>query len=102
MALIPRRIPAAAIRSATASHFGISPEDIVNRTRREGHVYPRKIALCLARALTGRSYPQIGRDMGTRHWATVIHSVQEIRSLYHDPKVMADLRAICAKLGEEQ
>jgi chromosomal replication initiator protein len=58
------------------------------------------IALCLARGLTRRSYPQIGRDMGSRDHATVMHSVREIRRRYHDPAVMADLTAICAKLGE--
>jgi chromosomal replication initiation ATPase DnaA len=54
----------------------------------------------IARRVVRRTYPQIAQYMGSRHHTTVMHAEREIHARLHDPAVMADLTAICAKLGE--
>jgi chromosomal replication initiator protein len=44
-------------------------------------VRPRQIAMYLAKALTPRSLPEIGRRFGGRDHTTVLHAVRKIESL---------------------
>jgi len=41
-------------------------------------VYPRQIAMYLAKSLTEASLPEIGRQFGGKHHTTVLHSVEKI------------------------
>jgi chromosomal replication initiator protein len=60
-------------------------------------VYPRQIAMYLAKQLTEASLPEIGRQFGGKHHTTVLHSVEKITELRKSDK---DLNRLLNKLTE--
>jgi chromosomal replication initiator protein len=63
-----------AIQTATCRHFGLSAEELVSSRRSPRIVWPRHIAIYLARELTDQSLPAIGRAFGGRDHTTVLHA----------------------------
>ena len=60
---------------------------------------PRQIAMYLAKKLTPRSLPEIGRVFGGRDHSTVIHAVRTIEAMRLDnPEMDADIRTIQRQL----
>jgi chromosomal replication initiator protein len=60
-------------------------------------VYPRQIAMYLAKQLTEASLPEIGRQFGGKHHTTVLHSIDKIETLRKADK---DLNRLLNKLSE--
>jgi len=73
-----------AIRQHVCEHFYLremrDPELIV-RTHRRTYVLPRQIAMYIARQLTVASLQEIGREFGSRHYTTVLHSIRKIEEI---------------------
>lgn len=67
------------IVGAVSHAFGVSPADIVGKSRLRKHVVPRKVAVRLLRdrqIITGKlSLPDIGRIVGDRDHSTIKHSL---------------------------
>ena len=61
-------------------------------------VYPRQIAMYLAKHMTEASLPEIGRQFGGKHHTTVLHSVEKIEELRKTDK---DLNRLVNKLTEQ-
>ena len=61
-------------------------------------VYPRQIAMYLAKHMTEASLPEIGRQFGGKHHTTVLHSVEKIEELRKNDK---DLNRLLNKLTEQ-
>ena len=61
-------------------------------------VYPRQIAMYLAKHLTEASLPEIGRQFGGKHHTTVLHSVDKIEQVRKNDK---DLNRLLNKLTEQ-
>lgn len=88
------------IKSAVASHFNVTRIDLVSERRTVSVVLPRQIAMYLAKTMTGRSLPEIGRRFGGRDHTTVLHSVRKVDALEkRDPAVAAALVTIKASMG---
>jgi chromosomal replication initiator protein len=64
----------AAIQAATCQHFGLSPQELVSFSRSPRVLWPRQVAIYLARELTNESLPAIGRHFGGRDHTTVLHA----------------------------
>jgi chromosomal replication initiator protein len=62
------------IKAATCKQFGISPEELVSSRRTARLVWPRQVAMYLAREITQESLPAIGREFGGRDHTTVLHA----------------------------
>jgi len=69
------------IQRATAKQFGISMEEMLSKRRARAIARPRQVAMYLAKMLTTRSLPDIGRRFGGRDHTTVIHAVKRIDQL---------------------
>lgn len=76
----PKKITMRAIINECSKYFGVSSADIVGNSRLRHIVYPRQVAMYLARELTDVSLPKIGDDFGGRDHTTVMHSVNKISS----------------------
>lgn len=63
---------------AVCRHFEITPTQIKSSRRTKDVVYPRQVALCLARRHTTRSLPEIGRHFGYRDHTTVLYGARKI------------------------
>jgi chromosomal replication initiator protein len=66
------------ILRVTAQHFGIDPEDLRSKGRRQELVIARQVAMYLIRELTTHSFPEIGQFFGGRDHSTVMYAVQKI------------------------
>jgi chromosomal replication initiator protein len=77
----PRRVKIEDIQRAVARHFNVSRADMLSSRRTANVVRPRQIAMYLAKTLTLRSLPEIGRRFGGRDHTTVLHAVRKIEGL---------------------
>ncbi len=78
----------AAIVDATAAQFGVGAESVLARDRRPTVTRARKVAMYLARELTGQSFPEIGRGFGDRDHSTVLHAVRSVSTqVTRDPEL---------------
>jgi chromosomal replication initiator protein len=62
------------IKAAACQQFGVSPEELISPARGARLVWPRQVAMYLARELTKESLPAIGREFGGRDNTTVLHA----------------------------
>jgi chromosomal replication initiator protein len=96
-----KRITVDDIQKATAEHFGMKQADLLSERRTRAVARPRQAAMYLAKQLTTRSLPDIGRRFGGRDHTTVLHAVRRIEELKAtDPALAADLETITRKLRD--
>jgi len=76
-----RRVTVDEIQKTVARRFNVKVADIVSKRRTQSVVRPRHVAMYLAKTLTTRSLPDIGRRFGKRDHSTVIHAVRKISDL---------------------
>jgi len=94
-----KRVTVDDIQKATAEHFGLKQVDLVSERRNRAIARPRQAAMWLAKQLTTRSLPDIGRRFGGRDHTTVLHAVRRIEELKaQDPQLSRDLDALVRKL----
>ena len=77
----PKRVKIEDIQKLVANHFNVSRADILSSRRTANVVRPRQIAMYLAKIMTLRSLPEIGRRFGGRDHTTVLHAVRKIEGL---------------------
>jgi len=84
-----------AIQDAVCAHFGLTRETLLSRSRAERVVWPRQVAMYLAKELTEHSLPSIGREFGGRDHTTVMHACRRVAvQIGATPRAYADLDAI--------
>jgi len=76
-----RRVTIDEIQKAVSTHFALKPVDLISARRAVVVARPRQIAMYLAKRLTTRSLPELGRKFGGRDHSTVIHAVRRIEEL---------------------
>jgi chromosomal replication initiator protein len=76
-----RRITIDEIQRAVCAQFDVKQLDLISERRAVAIARPRQIAMYLAKRLTTRSLPEIGRKFGNRDHSTVIHAVRRIEEL---------------------
>jgi chromosomal replication initiator protein len=76
-----RRVKIEDIQKIVAKHYNVSRADILSARRTANVVRPRQVAMYLAKLLTLRSLPEIGRRFGNRDHTTVLHAVRKIDGL---------------------
>jgi chromosomal replication initiator protein len=77
----PKKVKIEDIQRLVANHYNVSKADILSARRTATVVRPRQIAMYLAKTLTLRSLPEIGRRFGGRDHTTVLHAVRKIEDL---------------------
>jgi chromosomal replication initiator protein len=87
-----RRITIDEIQRQVAAHFNIRLADMASARRSRSIARPRQIAMYLAKQLTPRSLPEIGRKFGGRDHTTVMHAVRVIEDMrQNDPAFGEDV-----------
>ncbi|MHA1158045.1 MAG: chromosomal replication initiator protein DnaA [Alphaproteobacteria bacterium] len=86
----PRRVKIEDIQRVVARHFNVSKADLLSSRRTRTIVRPRQIAMYLAKMLTPRSLPEIGRRFGGRDHTTVLHAVRKIEDLMRGDRLLAE------------
>ncbi|HZQ20856.1 MAG TPA: chromosomal replication initiator protein DnaA [Terriglobales bacterium] len=93
-----RKVTIESIQKAVAEQFGLRLLEIKAKNNSRAIVYPRQIAMYLAKHLTEASLPEIGRQFGGKHHTTVLHSVEKIEETRKSDK---DLNRMLNKLTEQ-
>lgn len=76
-----RPISITTIQREACKFYGISQAELVGNKRSQNIVYPRQVAMYLARELTDLSLPRIGSEFGGRDHTTVMHAKAKIEKL---------------------
>src|SRR2546425_22194 len=74
------------IQKRVGEQFGLREHDLKMRSNSKAIVFPRQIAMYLAKQLTAASLPEIGRQFGGKHHTTVLHSIHKIDTLRRTDK----------------
>lgn len=82
---------------AVCEYYGLTPEHLAAKGREGETVRARQVAMFLARRMTGRSYPEIGRQMGGFDHSTVLHACRKIEGqLESHPEVRTDVDSVAS------
>jgi chromosomal replication initiator protein len=76
-----KRVSIEGIKEAVAKYYGVKQSDLLSKRRSKMIVFPRQVAMFLAKTLTQKSLPDIGNQFGGRDHTTVLHSVRKITAL---------------------
>ena len=85
-----RRVTIDEIQRRVAEHFNIRLSEMTSERRARAVARPRQIAMYLAKQLTTRSLPEIGRKFGGRDHTTVMHAVRKIEELTLSDRALAE------------
>jgi chromosomal replication initiator protein len=86
----PRRVKIEEIQRIVARQYNVSRADLLSSRRTANVVRPRQVAMYLAKTLTLRSLPEIGRRFGGRDHTTVLHAVRKIEHLVGADNALAE------------
>ncbi|HKY81634.1 MAG TPA: chromosomal replication initiator protein DnaA [Sphingobium sp.] len=94
-----RRITVDEIQKICAAHYKIDAAEMRSKRRARAVARPRQVAMYLAKKMTPRSLPEIGRIFGGRDHSTVIHAVRTIEELRQtNADIDADIRTLLRQL----
>jgi len=86
----PKRVRIEDIQRVVARQYNVSRADLLSSRRTANVVRPRQVAMYLAKVLTLRSLPEIGRRFGGRDHTTVLHAVRKIENLAGNDTAFAE------------
>ena len=90
------------IQNVVSNFFNIALSEMLSQRRSRPLARPRQIAMYLAKKLTSRSLPEIGRRFANRDHTTVIHAVKTITRLSEqDDELKKNLNQIKSLLLEQ-
>lgn len=76
-----RNITIDSIQRRVAEHYNMRVSDMSSARRARAVARPRQVAMYLAKQLTSRSLPEIGKRFGNRDHTTVMHAVSRVSEL---------------------
>ncbi|TNE61515.1 MAG: chromosomal replication initiator protein DnaA [Alphaproteobacteria bacterium] len=85
-----RKLTIDEIQRAVADYFNLRLSEMLSERRARNIARPRQIAMYLAKQMTSRSLPEIGRRFGGRDHTTVMHAVRKIEDLRRDDSQLDD------------
>jgi len=90
-----RKVSIEEIQRTVAEHFRTRMSDMIGPKRHRTIARPRQMAMYLAKTLTSRSLPEIGRRFGGRDHTTVMHAVKRVEELRQkDTQIAEDLELL--------
>ena len=96
-----RKVTVEEIQRKVSEHYNIRLSDMIGPKRLRSYARPRQIAMYLAKQMTSRSLPEIGRRFGGRDHTTVMHGVKRIEELKAlDSQIADDLELLRRALQE--
>ena len=85
-----RKLTIEEIQRKVAEHYNIRLADMIGPKRLRNIARPRQVAMYLAKQLTLRSLPEIGRRFGGRDHTTIMHGVKRIEELMSTDSQLSD------------
>ena len=97
----PRRVRIDDIMRTVSKHYGVNRGDLLSGRRNRSIVRPRQVGMYLAKLLTSRSLPEIGRRFGNRDHTTVLHAIRKIEQLMSDDNQLREEVELLKRLLRE-
>ncbi|MFT4151999.1 MAG: chromosomal replication initiator protein DnaA [Paracoccaceae bacterium] len=85
-----RKLTIEEIQRRVAEHYNIRLSDLIGPKRVRTIARPRQIAMYLAKQLTSRSLPEIGRRFGGRDHTTIMHGIRKVEELMSTDSQLSD------------
>ncbi len=99
LSVTDRKVTVDQIQKTVAEHYGLKQADLISERRARAVARPRQVAMWLAKQITTRSLPDIGRRFGGRDHTTVLHAVRRIEALKgEDAGIARDVDVLLRKL----
>lgn len=98
----PKRVRIEDIQRVVARHYNVSKTELLSNRRTRTIVKPRQVAMFLAKTMTLRSLPEIGRRFGGRDHTTVLHAVRKIEGLSLEDNTLAQEIELLKRLIADQ
>ena len=90
-----RKITIDEIQRKVAEHYNLRLSDMHSARRARNVARPRQVAMYLAKILTSRSLPEIGRKFGGRDHTTVMHAIRKVEQLMdEDAQIAQDVEVV--------
>ncbi|MBO7568882.1 MAG: chromosomal replication initiator protein DnaA [Bacteroidaceae bacterium] len=87
------------VKQSVCNHFNLKISQIDSRERTQRIAYARQLAMYLADRLTDNSHMQIGRLIGNRNHATVVHALKQIQDMIEvEDRVREDVEELTLML----
>ncbi len=96
-----KRVRIEDILRTVSRHYKVPRNELLSARRSRDVVRPRQIAMYLAKALTQRSLPEIGRRFGGRDHTTVLHSVRKVEQMIKDDLELGQEIELLKRMLEE-
>lgn len=97
-----RPISIQTIQGEVCRFFNLSQQDLVGNKRSQNIVFPRQVAMYLARELTDMSLPRIGAEFGGKDHTTVIHATAKITKLLGEQReVLNQVQALTTAIRQK-
>ncbi len=79
------------IQKVVAEYYRIKVSDLKSKNRSRSIARPRQVSMALAKELTNRSLPEIGKSFGDRDHTTVLHACRKVVELREtEPDIQED------------
>ncbi|MFD1881706.1 chromosomal replication initiator protein DnaA [Paracoccus pacificus] len=85
-----RRVSIEDIQRRVAEHYNVRFADLIGPKRVRAVARPRQVAMYLAKQLTSRSLPEIGRRFGGRDHTTIMHGVRKVEELRDNDRQLSE------------
>ncbi len=100
IAVHDRLISIGNIQKTISDYYNVPLSDLLSKSRSRSIARPRQIAMSLAKELTEKSLPEIGKAFGGRDHTTVIHACKKIKQLREeDSRVNDDYKNLQRRLS---
>lgn len=97
-----RRITVQLVQKVVARHYNMTPQQLLERTRRHAIARPRQVAMYLACKMTHASLPDIGQRFGGFDHTTIMYARDRIEALAEtDPNLKAELETVARAIRRE-
>ncbi|HXV73445.1 MAG TPA: helix-turn-helix domain-containing protein, partial [Sphingomonadales bacterium] len=85
-----RKVTIDEILRQVSEYYNLRLSELLSARRARDIARPRQVAMYLAKQLTSRSLPEIGRKFGGRDHTTVMHAVRKIEDLRRTDSLLED------------
>jgi chromosomal replication initiator protein len=97
-----RQISIQTIQNEVCRYFGLTKDDLLGNKRQQNIVFPRQVAMYLARELTDLSLPRIGAEFGGKDHTTVMHATSKItKQLVERRAVLDDIQVLTTSIRQK-
>jgi chromosomal replication initiator protein len=97
-----KKITVELIIEIVATHYELTPADLISSKKSKNIAYPRQICMYLCRNLTEYSLEDIGKSLGKRDHTTILYGIQKIeKDMKEDRSLQNTIEVLIKKISPQ-